>query len=170
MSRISFRSSSRGNLPQGNFIKAVQLAFRETMKAAKKDSAEGIKSRYVKPTIGTKALKMRTSGLSGVISSKGAAQSLIKFVVKPRKNPKKLPQGFFGQALRSGGGNIPQTFIGAGSLNGHLYQRTSKRRLPLKKVMTTNPPAMFRLSAEEHKVLKKVEKNFEGALRKYFAL
>ena len=160
-----------GNFPGGgDLLKAVRQALKETMKQAKKDSAQGIKQRYVKPTLGTRKLKMRTAGLIGTLFSQGQVQSATKFIVKPRRRVKRLPQGTFLQAVKGQGGYLPRSFIGEGKLNLQLYQRESKSKLPIKKINTVSEPGMFMAAAERFAVGKKIERNFGAFLNKAFSI
>lgn len=161
---INFTAESSGQLPQGNLIKAVSKALRATMKAAKKDAADAIKARYIKPSIGTKALKYSVRGLTAELKSAGARNPLEKFKISPKKRKNPAPKsGVFAQVLKNGGGYIQKGFIQS---NGGVYERTTAKRFPLRRFKSVSAPGMLKPTPIISKILSQLEKNMSTNLQK----
>lgn len=85
--------------------------------------------------------KSTISNLQININVKGEALGIDKFSLTPRRRPKKankLPTF----AIKTIGGrkNIKGTFIAFRDGKGGLFRRTTKRRLPIKKIYTVSTP------------------------------
>ena len=159
---IRINAQSGGKLPAGNMLTAVQNALKATMAAAKKDAAEKIESRYVRPEIGTKKLKVSVRGLKGVLKSSGSRNPLEKFEVNPKRRQKKAPpKGIFARVLRSGGGYIGKGFF---KKSGGIFERTGAARFPIRRLKSVSAPGMLKVEPVTSYILSKLEKNFAEKL------
>lgn len=159
---IRINAETTGQLPAGNLIIAVQNALKSTMAAAKNDAAEKIKSRYVRPEIGTKKLKVKVSGLKGVLKSTGSRNPLEKFEVNPKRRQKKAPpKGIFARVLRGGGGYIGKGFF---KKSGGIFERTGAARFPIRRLKSISAPGMLKPEPVTSYILSKLEKKFAEKL------
>ena len=160
---IKFTAQSSGQISNGGLlVKAVEKALRGTLRSSKKDAAAAMAERYVKPTVGTKPIKISVRGLSGVIKSVGPRNPIERFKVKPRHKLKRPPKsGVFAQVLTSGGGYLTRAF----HYNGAIFQRLGKPRLPIERIVTTSAPGMLKPEQVQSQLLSKIEKRFDEKLR-----
>ena len=142
-------------------LRAIQKSIRLTLKDTKSDAASGIKQRYTNPSVGTRPLKIKVSGLTGELSSKGAANPLEKFKINPRKRLKRPPKrGVFAQVVRGQGGFIGRAFI----YNGAVFERIGKRRLPIRHLKTVSAPGMLKPPPISNLILGKIQQRFDKHL------
>lgn len=146
---ITLMVSSAGrteHLPVDKVQLVLKNAVKNTMRRSKQLAELPIRARYTyKPSV-KKAMKVRTSGLTGKLIIRDSRHSLERFVVKrggktftARKSSGNLygrgRQGtLFAEVVRGWGGDIPRAFYVA-SLGG-LYMRTTQERFPIKKLMS----------------------------------
>ena len=166
---IRVNTSTRGEFSGGgNLLNAIKKALRETMKDSKKTAAQAIKRRYLKPTLGTKPLKVSVRGLTGSLKTQGSRNPLQKFKVKPasRKNPPPK-SGVFAQVLRSGGDYLSKAFFAY--RDNRLFQRESPKRLPIKYLRTVSAPSMLKVHPVSSAVISKIETEFNKNLERQVA-
>lgn len=139
--------------------KVIAYALNDTAKQARRLLAKQAKAEYtIKTTDFVKDMNIdraSAGSLTAVIRSEGATHSLTHFKYSAPKSGAKA------QVLKSGGlkalvrdGN--KAFYGSGKLNGHIFQRLTKKQLPIKKLHSNSIPKM--IESEKHVYgLKKAE-------------
>ena len=159
--KISPRSIPTLRTNPNAIIRAIQKSIRQTLKDTKTDAATGIKQRYTNPSVGTRPLKFKVNGLTGVLSSKGAANPLEKFKIQPRKRLKRPPKrGIFAQVVRGQGGFISHAFI----YNKAVFARKGKPRTPIRRLKTVSAPGMLKPPPISNLILGKIQQRFDKHL------
>lgn len=122
--------------------RAVRSAIERTLRGAKKDAGSKVKSRY---TINAghviETIRLKNSGLSGEMTSKGGRNKLSLFKLRPSARPRRMPAGgVFVQNVKGQGGYLRRGFL---QRNGEPYERVSTSRYPLRRFSGPSAPGML---------------------------
>ena len=128
-------------IPNG-LEKAGRRAVQRTLRGGKQDAARKVAQRYtIKTGKVTSTIRTRQSGLSGVMSSKGARNMLKEFILRPRTRPRKMPAGgVYVQNVRGQGGNLLHAFLQKG---GGVFEREGRSRYPIRHLTGPSAPQML---------------------------
>lgn len=126
----------------GALERGAKNAVRRTLRGGKQDASRKIAQRYtIKAGEVIKTIRLKQSGVSGEMSSRGGRNPLKKFHLRPRSRPRKMPPGgVFVQNVRGQGGNIRRGFL---QRSGNVYERVGRPRFPIKQLKGPSAPGML---------------------------
>ena len=147
-----------GHIP-GAVEKAVKIASRKTLKAAKKEAISRVKQRYTSPIgLFTKSLQLKVTGSGGSLSSKGSKLGLNKFKTAPQGRITQRGRYIKATVVRGQGDIIKKAFRQSG--NESIFERVGASRLPIKKLFSVAPPSMLNVPQVREPVLRQIEERF----------
>ena len=142
----------------GAVEKAAGRAINRTLRGARKDAGTLAKRRYTLPAgIVTRSLSIKASGLSGEMKSKGRRNPLEKAKVSGGLNGKRVRA----IVVRGQGGIINRAFRQKYHPGNGLFVRTTKARLPIKKLTTVSAPGMISHPTVSTPVSNKIQQRLE---------
>ena len=126
----------------GGLERAARQAVTRTLRGGRQDAARKIGQRYtIKVGEVTKTIRLKNSGLSGEMTSRGSRNPLKKFRIKPRSRPKRMPPGgVFAQNVKGQGGFIRHGFL---QRSGNVYERVGRPRFPIRHLKGPSAPGML---------------------------
>lgn len=122
--------------------RAIRSAIERTLRGAKQDAGSKVKSRYtINASHVIDTIRLKNSGLSGEMTSKGGRNKLSLFSLRPKTRPRRMPAGgVFVQNVKGQGGYIRQAFL---QKNGEPYARVSTSRYPIRRFTGPAAPQML---------------------------
>ena len=126
----------------GALERAGRQTVIRTLRGGKQDAARKVGQRYtIKVGEVTKTIRLKSSGLSGEMTSRGSRNPLKKFRLSPRRRLRRMPPGgVHVENVRGQGGFIRRGFL---QRSGNLYERVGKPRFPIKQLRGPSAPGMI---------------------------
>lgn len=147
-------------LVKERFTRAIRLALR----AGKAHGSGRVKSRYTaKNPLSLGSIRIRASGMQGEMRISGARNLIKKFRLSPStRPPHNPPGGLFVQIVHGQGGWLRHAFLGM--KRPGVYERTSKKKYPIKRLNTLSLAGMFSYFGDEisNEMLKRLEAEIGG--------
>lgn len=122
--------------------RALRIAVNRTLKGAQKDAGTKIKERYtINAGHVTSTIRLKSSGLSGAMTSTGGRNKLSRFLLRPKSRPRRMPSGgVFVQNVKGQGGYLRRGFL---QRNGEPYERVGTARFPIRRFTGPSAPGML---------------------------
>lgn len=138
---LDYVASRLAHIP-GALERAGRRAVVRTLRGGRQDAARKVGQRYtIKVGEVTKTIRVKSSGLSGEMTSRGPRNPLKKFRLRPRSRPRRMPAGgVFVQNVKGQGGFIRRGFL---KRNGNVYERVGRPRFPLRHLKGPSAPGML---------------------------
>lgn len=148
----------------GTIRSRLTSAVSRTLQDARAEGSRRVQARFVRDFASDK-MKLKASGLRGILSVSDRRHSLTKFVVNPSTRPPHNPPGGLKVTVRRGEvETLPHAFIG----RGQVFERIGRARKPLKR--WTGPAGSQELGSKhiapqiENRIGQHIQRELERAI------
>lgn len=151
----------------GGLERGVRRAVKRTLRGGRQDAGRKIAERYtIRAGVVTKTIRLRQSGFSGEMQSRGGVNPSRLFKMRPRRRPRKMPMGgVYIQNVKGQGGYISKGFLTHG---GNPVSRRGLSRYPLRGHGGPSSPGMLGSPAVgpfvENKMFQRLQINLDHEL------
>lgn len=126
---------------------ATLSSLNRATQRAKTETGRKVREKYIvkqKEVLETiKVQKAKAGGLTATLTSKGHTIPLIRFGVAPRRKLKKAPKALKAAVYRGGAKKpIPGAFIATAGSHLGVFERSGKKRLPIRELRGPAVPSM----------------------------
>lgn len=144
----------------GKLKSALNSLVMRTLKQAKTDADQKISQRYTVATgIVTRTIRLKAAGFSGQMSSTGRNLPLSKFIVRPKRRPRKMPAGgVYTEVVRGAPKQLPHAFL---MKNGEPYERVGRPRFPIRRHWGPSAPRMLASSKVAPFIIDRMQQRLE---------
>lgn len=151
----------RLNVTADEVSRKSRQAIRKALQAAKKTAVQRARARYTaKASILTKSLKIKVSGNSGELVSRGSRNPLQEFKVNPKGRINRRGKYIRAEVVRGQGGVLRLAW--RKSSGESIFERKSAMRFPIRKLYSVSAPGMLSVPEVSDRVVEEMRRALEA--------